>query len=538
MLNRFSIKQRMYFIIFLFFVLFISMIWFSISASNNVRDLAISDAAGIMLEDQKAKIQVATHSTALTIGQSIKKFNNKQDKIDAIRLALEDIRFETDKSGYYFVYEGTINIALPTNKSLQDKDLKDLKDKNGVYLVKDLRDSAKDGGGFVQYIWPKPGSGDVPKLAYAEMVPGTDFWIGTGVYLDNINTNTAKMKSEIAKKVKSMTIKMLGITGILFVIIAVLCLVVIYGMTKALTLISEGLNQGSEQVASASNEVSSSSQSLAEGSSQQAASIEETSSSMEEMASMTRQNAENSKYANTLMEDTSQVVTKANASMKLLISSMEEISKASEETSKIVKTIDEIAFQTNLLALNAAVEAARAGEAGAGFAVVADEVRNLAIRAADAARNTAEMIEGTVKKVNEGSDLVVTTNDNFSKVADSSGKVGELVAEIAQASNEQSDGINQVNIAISEMDKVVQQNAANAEESASASEEMNAQAQQLKEYVGDLVMVITGRGKSTSGISTKNNKDNITHRHHARLVQEKTREVKPDQLIPFGDDEF
>ncbi|MBF0243415.1 MAG: methyl-accepting chemotaxis protein, partial [Desulfamplus sp.] len=156
------------------------------------------------------------------------------------------------------------------------------------------------------------------------------------------------------------------------------------------------------------------------------------------------------------------------------------------------KTIDEIAFQTNLLALNAAVEAARAGEAGAGFAVVADEVRNLAMRAAAAAKNTAALIEGTVQKINSGSKLVSTTNEAFGKVAGSSAKIGDIVAEISGASNEQYNGIEQVNIAITEMDKVVQKNAATAEESASASEELSAQAEQLRDYVGDLVMLVKG----------------------------------------------
>jgi len=263
-------------------------------------------------------------------------------------------------------------------------------------------------------------------------------------------------------------------------------------LTRPVNFIIESLTQGADQVASASGQVSSSSQSLAEGASEQASSLEETSSSLEEMASMTRQNADNAQQADTLMKETNQVVSRANQSMQNLTTSMEEISKASEQTSKIIKTIDEIAFQTNLLALNAAVEAARAGEAGAGFAVVADEVRNLAMRAADAAGTTSDLIEGTVKKVKDGADTVKTSNEAFSEVSANASKVGELVGEIAAASQEQASGIEQVNKAVAEMDKVVQQTAASAEESASASEEMSAQAEQMKGTVGDLLVIVAG----------------------------------------------
>ena len=279
-----------------------------------------------------------------------------------------------------------------------------------------------------------------------------------------------------------------------------LSLLIINGINKALNRIIEGLTEGSEQVASASGQVSSASQSLAEGASEQAASVEETSSSLEEISSMTKQNAENAGQADSLMKEAKQVVGQANESMVELTESMRDISKANEDTYNIIKNIDEIAFQTNLLALNAAVEAARAGEAGAGFAVVADEVKNLAMRSAEAAKNTAVMIEGTVNKTKAGSGIVSKTDTAFKKVAESANKVGELLSEISAASNEQAQGIEQVNIAVNEVDRVTQQNAANAEESASASEEMNAQAEQMKIMVGDL-MAIVGGSKGTMGAS-------------------------------------
>ncbi len=275
-------------------------------------------------------------------------------------------------------------------------------------------------------------------------------------------------------------------------------------ITKPINRVIQGLARGAERVTSASEQVSASSQQSAEGASEQAASIEETSSSMEEMSSMTKQNADNANHADSLMKETKSVVNQANGSMSALTSSMTEISNASKQTSKIIKTIDEIAFQTNLLALNAAVEAARAGEAGAGFAVVADEVRSLAMRAADAARNTAGLIEETVKKVDEGAKLVKQSNDAFSGVAESSSKVSEIVAEIAAASNEQSQGIQQVNKAITEMDRVTQQNAANAEESASASEELNSQARELRGLVGELVTLV---GNDKNGKKDRRSKE-------------------------------
>ena len=289
-----------------------------------------------------------------------------------------------------------------------------------------------------------------------------------------------------------------------------------------------------EQVGSASEQVASSSQQLAEGSAEQASSLEETSSSLEQMASMTKQNADNANQANTLVKDANQVVEKANGSMQDLTTSMEDISKASEETSKIIKTIDEIAFQTNLLALNAAVEAARAGEAGAGFAVVAEEVRNLAMRSADAAKNTSVMIEGTVKKVGGGAELVTKTNEAFTEVATAVSKVGELVGEIAAASQEQSQGIEQVNKAVAEMDKVTQANAANAEESASASEEMSAQAQELNGMIAEFKLNQSGRKQiAKAGPRQQVKKIDHTKKPEAVIPMEDDKKTKDDDFKDF-----
>ena len=256
--------------------------------------------------------------------------------------------------------------------------------------------------------------------------------------------------------------------------------------------VAAALAEGGEQVAAAAGQISSSSQALAEGTSEQAASLEETSSSLEEMSSMTKQNADNSVHAKTMMGEVRKIVGKVDGQMGNMVKAIEEITRSSQETGKIIKTIDEIAFQTNLLALNAAVEAARAGEAGAGFAVVADEVRRLALRAAEAAKTTGKLIEGTIKAVEHGNELTHQTQEAFQENASISVKVEQLVDEIAAASQEQSQGIGQVNIAIAEMDKVTQQTAANAEESAAAAEELTAQAEQLKIYVADLQQVIGG----------------------------------------------
>ncbi len=332
------------------------------------------------------------------------------------------------------------------------------------------------------------------------------------------------------------------LVGVVFFTVAMVCILVfVRSLTVPITRIIDSLSDGAGQVASASGQVASAGQSLASGSAEQASAVEETSSSLEEMSAMTSQNADHAHEADSLMTESATVVDEANAAMTELTASMDQIGKSSEETSKIIKTIDEIAFQTNLLALNAAVEAARAGDAGAGFAVVADEVRNLAMRAADAAKNTSALIEGSVKQIQEGTDYVNLTNESFTKVSESSKKVGELISEIAVASKEQSEGIKQVNQAVSEMDKVIQSNAANAEESASAAEEMSAQATEMNSVVIDLGRLIYGSG---NGIRTeaKPGAARPVAGQALPLIQGKrnaaVKEVRPEEMILFNDKDF
>jgi methyl-accepting chemotaxis protein len=273
--------------------------------------------------------------------------------------------------------------------------------------------------------------------------------------------------------------------------------VVVRGINQVLHRTVSELAEGAEQITSASSQVASSSQSLAQGASEQAASLEETSASSEEITSMTRKNAENSQSAAAMMGEVDRSIAEGNRSVEQMVTSMHEITSSSDKISKIIKVIDEIAFQTNILALNAAVEAARAGEAGMGFAVVADEVRNLAQRSAQAAKDTAALIEESISKSNEGSTKLQQVTKVIQAITERAAKVKTLVDEVNLGSQEQARGTEQISKAIAQMDRVTQSTAANAEESASASEEMSAQAEALGHIVVQLRSLVGGDGTGT-----------------------------------------
>ena len=281
----------------------------------------------------------------------------------------------------------------------------------------------------------------------------------------------------VAKAIESTYAGVLVGVGLAIALGILIAFLIVRSTGSVLRASVRTLKDGAHQVTAASTQVSSASQSLSQGATEQAASIEETSASMEEMASMSRQNANNSRQAETLIRTVDTRVNESNQSLGAMVSSMTAIKESSNNISRIIKTIDEIAFQTNILALNAAVEAARAGEAGMGFAVVADEVHRLAQRSAEAARNTADLIEQSIVRSNEGAERVEQMAGSIRSITDAVGEVRQLVEAVSTASQQQAQGFDQVSQAIAQMEKVTQTNAATAEESAAASEELNAQAE-------------------------------------------------------------
>lgn len=501
MLNKLSVKGRMYLIIIAIFILFLVMGFFALQSGNKARDLGVQKTGEVMLADQKDKLQVASHSIALAAGHAIEGVVGLDKKIEIIRKLIDDIRFEEDKSGYYFVYNGTVCVALPPKKELQGKDLGGLKDKNGVYLVKDLRDIAKSGGGFVEYIWPKPGAEDTPKLGYAEMIPGTDMWVGTGVYLDNIDAYKASMEESIGGQVAKSLTSMVIIAGVIFVGIISLCLVIVFGMVgnlkkmianfqdiaegegdltqridiksndeiaelaKWFNMFLEKLQRIIQSISSNTGVLGSEASNLSGIASSLHNNAESTSSRSETVASAAEEMSSNLNNVAAAMEESTTNTSMVASAAEEMTATINEIAQNSDEArdisgkavkqaevtsermgrlgasadaiSKVTETITEISEQTNLLALNATIEAARAGEAGKGFAVVANEIKELA-------KQTAEATLDIKSKIDDVQQTTVGTVKDIEEITDVINNVNTIVGTITTAVAEQSKATEEI----------------------------------------------------------------------------------------------
>src|SRR5690349_10107081 len=405
-----------------------------------------------------------------------------EDAQQAAAAAIKSLRYE--KTDYFWINDTKPRVIMhPINAALVGQDVSTFADPNGKLIyIEAVKVARNEGGGHFEYMWPKPGETEPkPKLSYVKLYPRWNWVIGSGIHIEDVRAELWSL--------------MATFLGVALVVMAV-AMWLATGAVRTVRQTTTALSAGATQVMAAAGQVAAAAQSLSQGASEQAASLEETSASTEELAATTRQNAERSRQSAELVRAVDRSVGQANEALTSMAGSMSAIHDSSAQVSKIVKTIDEIAFQTNILALNAAVEAARAGEAGMGFAVVADEVRNLAQRASQAAKDTALLIEQSIANTSQGRQDVQQVVSSVTTITRGVDKVKSLVEEVSSSTRQQAHGIDSVAEAVARISKVTQMTAATAEESAAASEELNAQAESAMDEVRRLDALVSGHGGS------------------------------------------
>jgi methyl-accepting chemotaxis protein len=460
------------------------------------REVISPNVESLMMSGHKNTLKSLVDSEAQTLSARLKTFQTRDEKIAAVVAEIDPIRFLQDGSGYFFSYDAAgIRIDVPINKNDNGKNLMNLVDKNGYRFVQAFVEKAQSGGGFVTYYFEKPGSGVQPKLSYVTPIPGTDFLIGTGVYVDNVEAE----RTSLAQKIEERQRQYWGYIVVIFLLVlgttVALTLLLSHGFATTIENVRNIVNRilrSSEQVAAASAELSSQSQALGQGASRQAATIEETTASLKEMSGIARSNRESAREADEMAKLAQVAADRGLGDMQAMSDAISAINASSHDISKIIKTIDEIAFQTNILALNAAVEAARAGQAGMGFAVVADAVRTLSLRSAQAAKETTEKIEEAIAKTANGVSLSGKVAESFNDIAKRVRQVVSVADQVAHGSMRQTESIAQIDSAVGVMNQVTQSAAASAEESAASAEQLSAQAHAVNDEVSRLLKLVGG----------------------------------------------
>jgi methyl-accepting chemotaxis protein len=440
-----------------------------------------------------------------------------QAKAQAIQ-ALRGLRYSGNE--YFWINDMEPRMVMhPISPKLDNQNLSGNKDSSGKALFVEFVKTVKASeAGFVAYEWAKPGSEKpVPKVSYVKGFKPWDWIVGSGVYVDTVNTAIlqrlvefsawalalAGLLSLLGWRISRGLLRQLGgepaaaadvahriANGDLAASVALKggddssLMHAIEHMRSSLAKVVDEVRAGTDRIATASSEIATGNQDLSSRTEEQASSLEETAASMEQLTSTVKQNADNARQANQLAMSASEVAIKGGEVVGQVVETMGSINESSRKIVDIIGVIDGIAFQTNILALNAAVEAARAGEQGRGFAVVAAEVRNLAQRSAAAAKEIKGLIDSSVGKVGAGSALVAEAGKTMEQIVASVRRVTDIMGEITAASHEQTSGIEQINQAVTQMDQVTQQNAALVEQAAAAS-------QALQHEAGDLSRVVS-----------------------------------------------
>ncbi len=455
---------------------------------------------GKLLDEKKMAIKdLIDVAYALTASYEAKVKTGELKPEEAKQRALADIRsFRFKDNDYFFIMDANCKMVMHGVKAeMEGKEYANEKDAQGKHFFREMAQVGKEKGeGFVEYVWPKSGnSKPVPKLTYVRNFRNWEWIIATGIYIDDVHAETAKIQWQliigtlacaglilviayfVARKIKQALGEAVRAAndlseGNLMVELLVnsadetgKLLMAMDNMAGKLKEVVDGVSVASDNVASASRQMSSSSQQMSQGATEQAASAEEVSSSMEEMSSNIKQNADNA-------QQTEKMALQAATDAKEGGKSVAETVEAMKEIATKISIIEEIARQTNLLALNAAIEAARAGDHGKGFAVVASEVRKLAERSQTAAAEIRQLSGSSVEVAEKAGEMLMRIVPDIQKTA-------ELVQEISAASSEQNAGADQINKAIQQLDQVIQQNASATEEMASTAEELSSQAEQL-----------------------------------------------------------